>query len=90
MLHSAQAAPWADRPRAYAVQQTAESRLRSSTYLELHNLRCRCRDGVLVLTGCVSRYYLWQVAHSLVQRLDGVDAIDNQIVVVEGSPSRNS
>ena len=72
------------------IESKAENRLRTSSYLELHNLRCWYCAGVLVLTGCLSRYYLWQVALSLVQGLDGVDAVDNQIVVLSGTEARNN
>jgi hypothetical protein len=90
MFQTTESSALADRPQAAAIQFAAENRLRASSYLELHSLRCWYRDGALVLTGCVSRYYLWQMALSLVQELDGVDAIDNQVVVVDAPPARNS
>ena len=73
-----------DRSNACSIQFAAESRLRASPYLELHNLHCIYRAGILTVMGCVSRYYLWQVALSLVQQLEGVDMVDNQVAVVDG------
>jgi osmotically-inducible protein OsmY len=66
------------------IASHAESQLQTSGYLELHNLRCSFREGILILMGCVSTYYLWQVALSIVQKLDGVGMVDNQVVVVNG------
>ena len=48
----------------------------------LKNVACDCRDGLLVLRGCLPSYYLKQVAQEVVARLEGVQAIDNQIQVV--------
>jgi len=90
MVRTSPSTALAERSHVPAIQFAAENRLRTSNYHELHNLRCRYRAGVLVLTGSVSRYYLWQVALSLVQELQGVGAIDNQVVVVHAPASRNS
>jgi hypothetical protein len=60
----------------------AEGRLRGNPYLALRDISCDCRGGVLVLRGCLPSYYLKQVAQEAVARLDGVQAVDNQIVVV--------
>jgi osmotically-inducible protein OsmY len=64
------------------LQELAERCLRSNPYLALKNVSCDCRDGVLVLRGCLPSYYLKQVAQEIVGRLAGVEAIDNQIQVV--------
>jgi len=90
MIRTSQNTALSDRPHVSAIQFAAENRLRTSSYLELHNLRCLYRGGALILTGCVSRYYLWQVALSLVQELEGVESIDNQVVVVNLPGLRNS
>ena len=87
LAHEPVASP--DRPQICLIQFAAESRLRASPYLELHNLRCSYQAGILTLVGCVSRYYLWQIALSLVQKLDGVDMVDNQVVVLGGHGLRN-
>jgi len=46
------------------------------------NIRCEFREGLLLLRGRVSSYYQKQVAQEAVRRLDAVDQIENQIVVV--------
>ena len=65
-----------------SLQELAERCLRSNPYLALKNLSCDCQEGVLVLRGCLPSYYLKQVAQEVVARLEGVQAIDNQIQVV--------
>src|SRR5262245_65590870 len=59
--------------------ELAEGCLRRNPYRTLKNVACDCRDGVLVLRGCLPSYYLKQVAQEVVARLEGVQAIDNQI-----------
>jgi len=63
------------------VTVAAQARLMKSSYLELHHVLCEFHEGVLTLRGCVSRYYLKQVAQNAVRRLDGVAEIDNQLKV---------
>ena len=65
-----------------SLLELAEGCLRRTPYLALKNVACDCRDGVLVLRGCLPSYYLKQVAQEIVARLEGVQAIDNQIQVV--------
>ena len=64
------------------LQELAERCLRSNPYLALKNVSCDCREGVLVLRGCLPSYYLKQLAQEVVARLEGVQTIDNQIQVV--------
>src|SRR5262245_66408291 len=64
------------------LQELAEGCLRRNPYLALKNVCCDCRGGVLVLRGCLPSYYLKQVAQEAVARLEGVQALDNQIQVV--------
>jgi osmotically-inducible protein OsmY len=67
----------------------AEGCLRRNPYLALKGVSCDCRDGVLVLRGCLPSYHLKQVAQEAVARLEGVGAVDNQIeVVAPANPSR--
>ena len=63
-------------------QAVAERGLRSSRYSALKHVSCDYQGGVLVLRGCLPSYYLKQVAQEVVARLEGVQAIDNQIQVV--------
>jgi osmotically-inducible protein OsmY len=72
-----------------SAEAHAEARLRQAPYLELRQVTCTCRAGVLHLRGTVSSYYLRQVAQALVQGLDGVEAIDNQLDVMPGRLPKN-
>jgi osmotically-inducible protein OsmY len=73
--------PEAPVKREDVVAWAAEARLRQSPYAELRRVRCRFREGVLVLHGRVSCYYLKQVAQHLVRRLTGVVEIENRLDV---------
>ena len=71
------------------LPELAEGCLRRNPYLALKNVACDCREGVLVLRGCLPSYYLKQIAQEAVAGLEGVERIDNQIqVVTPASPSR--
>lgn len=67
--------------------EAVETRLRRSLYLELRRVVCTLRDGILTLEGCVSSYYLRQIAQSLIEGAAGVEAIDNQLQVMPGRPA---
>ncbi len=73
-------------PRLGALE-TAEASLRSNSYLALKNVSCEYDHGVLTLRGCVSSYYLREMATSTVCRLDGVDTVVNELQVI-ASPRR--
>ena len=64
------------------VQAEAQSRLRKSGYHELHLVSCDFHEGVLTLRGCVSSFYLKQVAQELIRRLDGAEEVNNRLEVV--------
>ena len=64
------------------VQAEAQSRLRKSGYHELCLVSCDFHEGVLTLRGCVSSFYLKQVAQELIRRLDGVEEVNNRLEVV--------
>src|SRR5262245_46300049 len=64
------------------LTELAEGCLRRNPYLALKHVACDCRGGVLALRGCLPSHYLKQVAQEVVARLEGVQAIDNQIQVV--------
>jgi hypothetical protein len=68
------------------IGELAESRLRCNPYLALKNVSCDYREGVLILRGCVTSYYLKQIAQAAVAPLDGVLRIENQIEVLSQSP----
>lgn len=61
--------------------EVAESRLRRSGFPALQQISCEFCAGVLILRGHLSRYYLKEVALTVVARPAGVQRIDNQIEV---------
>ena len=67
-------------------EELAEGCLRRNPYLALKSVSCEWRDGVLVLRGCLPSYYLKQVAQEVVARLEGVQAVDNQLQVMTPAP----
>jgi osmotically-inducible protein OsmY len=75
-------------PGLQGIAEGAETRLRSNSYLALKNVTCDFRDGVLTLRGCLPTYYLKQMAQTAVARMEGVQRIVNEIVVV-ASPGRS-
>jgi len=68
-------------PFKETARTEAEARLRHSPYRELRRVSCELHDGVLMLRGRVSSYYLKQMAQQLVCRLEGVVEIDNRLDV---------
>jgi osmotically-inducible protein OsmY len=70
---------------ALAIPQIAEHRLRNSSYWAVRTVSCDYHEGVLILRGRVSAYYLKQVAQTVVREMDGVQEINNFIEVVRPS-----
>ena len=68
-------------PRPHLLD-LAEDRLASSSHLFLRHVRCDAQGGVVSLHGKVPSFYLKQTAQALLQSLEGVDRIDNRLVVV--------
>jgi len=64
-----------------AIDRKAEERLRSSSYLALRDISCLASDDVLYLHGCLSSYYLKQVAQELAVGVEGVRHVVNLIEV---------
>jgi CheY-like chemotaxis protein len=65
----------------------AENRLRRHHYMALRHVSCAYRDGVLTLHGCLPTYYLKQIAQAVVAGIEGVERIQNEIVIVGHSPA---
>jgi len=65
-----------------SVGDLAECCLRRNSYLALSRLSCEFCAGCLVLRGCVSTYYLRQLAEEAVTGVLGVQSIDNRIEVI--------
>ncbi len=69
-------------------RNSAEDRLRHSEYLELRNVSCDFKDGVLTLRGRVPSYHLKQLAQSLLGELAGILKLNNQLEVVAARDAR--
>jgi osmotically-inducible protein OsmY len=67
-----------------SILAEAHSRLDHSPYRELLGIDCELRDGVLILRGRVSSYYIKQIAQSAVFSLENVRELDNRLEVDDG------
>ncbi len=63
------------------LQRRVKTALTSSDYLPLHDIKVEACDGVVTLSGKVSRYYLKQVAQTTVLGVSGVNRLHNGLVV---------
>ena len=66
-----------------SIEEKAESRLHGFDHLELSQIRCGFHHGILTLTGTVSSCEIRHVAQELIKDLNGIEIIDNQIIVNE-------
>jgi len=74
---------------AQRIRQLAEAQLRQSSYSALRNVSCDYRDGVLTLRGELPKYFLKQVAQTLiVANVPEVERVDNQVNVIALDPTR--
>ena len=64
-----------------AIRLAAEKGLRSSRYWSVRNVRCSVEDGVVVLFGTVTSYYMKQIAQTVVMNLELVIRVENQCEV---------
>lgn len=64
------------------VVSDAEKCLDGSSHLFRRSVSCAYRDGVLRLDGKVPTFYLKQIAQSLAAGVEGVDRIENALIVV--------
>jgi osmotically-inducible protein OsmY len=67
-----------------SILAEAHSRFGHSPYRELLGIECDLRDGVLILRGRVSSFYIKQIAQSAVFSLENVREIDNRLEVDDG------
>ncbi len=72
------------------IEEEADKRMQQSLYPELRRVLCNYRHGILTLYGVVSSFHVRQIAQELVQGLEGIEIIDNQLVVAEKKASPNS
>jgi BON domain len=63
------------------IAKTARKRLKASPHTPLRSIRCEVHEGVLVLRGQVTSYYIKQLAQETVRTLEGVGAIINVVEV---------
>lgn len=68
--------------RGQEPADVAQARLRGSAYAELRDLTCGSHEGVLVIGGQVSSFYLKQLAQTAVRGVPGVEVVHNQVRVV--------
>ena len=72
------------------ISESARTRLQASAYESLRTLRCEHHEGVLVLRGRVSSFYLKQLAQEAVRNLHGVEVILNVVEVDLPNGSRGN
>jgi osmotically-inducible protein OsmY len=63
------------------VAKQAQQRLCASPYISFREIRCECRDGLLILRGRVESFHEKQQAQESVARLEGVAQIVNELEV---------
>ena len=72
-----------DKPLRFPViAEAARKCLRDSRYGPFGWLSCECDDGVLLLRGHLSTFYLKQHVQEAVARVDGVTQVLNEIQVL--------
>lgn len=64
-----------------ALLNEAQRLLGAADYRELHKVECQYDEGVLILQGVVSRYYLKQRAYHVVAIMNGINQVSNEIEV---------
>jgi osmotically-inducible protein OsmY len=71
----------ADGLMAANVERAAQWRLEASAYAALRTVKCRFRQGMLVLKGSVPTYFHKQLAQEAIRAIPGVTEIVNDISV---------
>jgi len=64
------------------LRASALRSLQASGYRSLWLLHCEVVEGIVVLSGVVSSFYLKQMAQALVLKLDASKGVQNQIKVL--------
>lgn len=64
-----------------AAAAAVQHLLRTSVHQPLHRLRCECTHDAIVLRGCVTSYYIKQLAQEVARKVDDTLAIVNEIKV---------
>ncbi|MCA9119417.1 MAG: hypothetical protein H6822_05740 [Planctomycetaceae bacterium] len=68
-------------PAGHSPADTASRILRNSSYQQIRSLKCSYLDGVLTIEGQLPNFHLNQLALTAVQDIDGVERIENRVVV---------
>jgi osmotically-inducible protein OsmY len=63
------------------IVEAARRCLQNSPYTTLRGVSCKCRHGVLLLTGRLSSFHQKQIAQETVARVQGVTQVVNEIEV---------
>jgi osmotically-inducible protein OsmY len=63
------------------VKCFATDALRASAYADMRRVRCHLSSGVARLEGQLPSFYLKQAAQEIVRKLEGVERVDNRIIV---------
>jgi osmotically-inducible protein OsmY len=63
------------------ICEEATRKLRSTGYAPVSNLACDVQNGVVTIKGSVPTFHLRQVAHSAIQRIDGVREVQDLVEV---------
>ncbi len=72
------------------VAAVSKSHLLRSPYGPVRRVTCDYQEGVLTLKGKLSSFFHKQVAQETVIRLEGVNAVDNQIEVTSAEVTAKS
>ena len=67
------------------VANAAKHRMQTYHYFEIRRLQCEFQDGILILRGQVSTYFLKQIAQEAVRSVSGVSRIINRLEVISAS-----
>ena len=68
-------------PNARLIEAEAEKRIMQSLIPDLRRVMCSFHQGILTLHGVVSDFDDRYIAQELIQGIEGIDIIDNQVVV---------
>lgn len=69
-----------------SIAGVARGRLADCEYRSVRRIDCQVVDGVVILVGSVSSYYLKQVAQTAVSHIPGARGIVNLLEVQESLP----
>jgi len=72
------------------IEASAKSSYNFKTYLKDDHIKVDAKDGVVTLSGTVSRDYHKFLAQDTVAGLAGVKSVDNQLVVAGDQPAEHS